>query len=323
MSQSDQEIEEVRRILIERSPVITVSYNRKNADKVGSLSTELLKKLNDKHHFDDDEGVNSQGSRRSRKNFFTNKISQEEQTRVETQTSRKVNITGQETLRDLLEQEPLKNRFKSMMGNQLEFMSYLRPILKDTHFDDDDGEGWGFLSTHVQQNPYMFKDILKERRRQAAIISDRKEYNRRIAQKQQEIKKKEIQARKERIEKEEADRISKKLSQDAEKIKRRVSKLASTENQGSSRSLLKQEKKSQKSLEEQSLKEDSRDLSKSKEGEMSINMKRIVAGQFQRLYDQQSNNESGIKVLALGSSPAASGTDWKLENKILEEKTHF
>ena len=75
MSLSDQEIEEVRRILVERSPVITVSYNRKNAEKVGSLSTELLKKLNDKHHFDDDEGVNSQGSRRSRKNFFVNKIS--------------------------------------------------------------------------------------------------------------------------------------------------------------------------------------------------------------------------------------------------------
>ena len=75
MSLSDKEIEETRRILVERSPVITVSYKRKNADKVGSLSTELLKRLNDKHHFDDDEGVNSQGSRRSRKNFFQNKIS--------------------------------------------------------------------------------------------------------------------------------------------------------------------------------------------------------------------------------------------------------
>ena len=120
-----------------------------------------------------------------------------------------------------------------MMSNQLEFMSYLRPILQDTHFDEGEGEGWGFLSTHVQQNPYMFKDILKERRRQAAIISDRKEYNRRIAQKQQEQKKQERQARKERMEKEEADKISKKLSQDAERIKRRVSKFASTENQGS------------------------------------------------------------------------------------------
>ena len=122
MSLSDQEIEEVRRILVERSPVITVSYNRKNADKVGSLSTELLKKLNDKHHFDDDEGVNSQGSRRSRKNFWVNKISKEEVARVETLTTRRTNITGQETLRNLLEQEPLKNRFKSMMSNQLEFM---------------------------------------------------------------------------------------------------------------------------------------------------------------------------------------------------------
>lgn len=86
---------------------------------------------------------------------------------------------------------------------------------------------------------------------------------------------------------------------------------------------MKLEKKSQKSQEEQSQREDSRDFSKSKEGELSLNMKRIVAGQFQRLYDQQSNHDSGIKVMALASSPAASGTDWQLENKILEEKTHF
>ena len=52
-----------------------------------------------------------------------------------------------------------------MMSNQLEFMSYLRPTLKDTHFDDGDGEGWGFLATHVQQNTHMFADILKERKR--------------------------------------------------------------------------------------------------------------------------------------------------------------
>ena len=54
MSASDQDILETRRILLERSPVVTVSYNRKNADRPGSLSSELIKKLNEKHHFEDE-----------------------------------------------------------------------------------------------------------------------------------------------------------------------------------------------------------------------------------------------------------------------------
>ena len=67
-----------------------------------------------------------------------------------------------------------------MVNCQLEFMSYLRPVLKEGSFDDGAGEGWDFLAEHVQQNPRMFKDILKERHRQAALIAERKEYNRRI-----------------------------------------------------------------------------------------------------------------------------------------------
>ena len=54
MSASDQDILETRRILLERSPVVTVSYNRKNADRPGSLSSELIKKLNEKHHLEDE-----------------------------------------------------------------------------------------------------------------------------------------------------------------------------------------------------------------------------------------------------------------------------
>ena len=52
-----------------------------------------------------------------------------------------------------------------MKEDQLEFMSYLRPVLKDVDFDDGEGDGWGFLATHVQQNPQMFADILQERKR--------------------------------------------------------------------------------------------------------------------------------------------------------------
>ena len=68
MSVSDEDLAEAKRIRIERSPVVTVSYNRKNAYKVGSLSTELIQKLNEKFHFEDDEAVNSTGSKTSKKN---------------------------------------------------------------------------------------------------------------------------------------------------------------------------------------------------------------------------------------------------------------
>ena len=47
--------ERTRKIFGQRSPRITVSHNRQGAAKVGSLSPDLLKKLNDKHHFDDNE----------------------------------------------------------------------------------------------------------------------------------------------------------------------------------------------------------------------------------------------------------------------------
>ena len=60
-----------------------------------------------------------------------------------------------------------------MKDHTVEFTSYLRPVLKDTHFDDGSGEGWGFLATHVQQNVQMFEEILKQRKKQAAIIEER------------------------------------------------------------------------------------------------------------------------------------------------------
>ena len=165
MSVSDQDLAEAKRIRIERSPVVTVSYNRKNAYKVGSLSTELIQKLNDKFHFDDDEVVNSTGSKTSKKNVTPTKKSKIDlQPKLEVLPKREP-IIGQESIRNLLEQEPIRNRFKSMTQCQLEFMSYLRPVLKDGSFDDGSGEGWEFLSTHVQKNLKMFKEILKERKR--------------------------------------------------------------------------------------------------------------------------------------------------------------
>ena len=66
----------------------------------------------------------------------------------------------------------MATRFKSMRAFQLEFMSYLRPVLRDEKFDDGYGEGWCFLATHVNQNEAMFRDILKERNKKSALVSE-------------------------------------------------------------------------------------------------------------------------------------------------------
>ena len=87
-----------------------------------------------------------------------------------------------------------------MRMHQLEFMSYLKPVLKDQKFDDGEGEGWGFLATHVQQNAALFKDILEERQRRAAVISEREEQKKRIEQKIWKQLQKELQAEKDREE---------------------------------------------------------------------------------------------------------------------------
>ena len=88
-----------------------------------------------------------------------------------------------DTILGVIEKEPISKRFSSMREHQLEFMSYLRPVLKDSQFDDGDGEGWGFLAGHVQQNSQVFVEILKERNRRAAIITQRQERSKRIKQK--------------------------------------------------------------------------------------------------------------------------------------------
>ena len=76
---------------------------------------------------------------------------------------------SKETIRDLLQKEPIGQRFNSFKKHNLEFTSYLRPVLREEIFDEEN-EGWSFVATHVQQNNQMFHEVLKERRRQSAII---------------------------------------------------------------------------------------------------------------------------------------------------------
>ena len=62
---SDLDLYQAQIVRMARSPTIKVSYNRKNAANIGSLSPDLIKKLDDKQYFDDDAT-----SKRKRKEIF-------------------------------------------------------------------------------------------------------------------------------------------------------------------------------------------------------------------------------------------------------------
>ena len=63
------------------------------------------------------------------------------------------------TLRNLLTKVPCKDKIEVTAKEKLEFMSYLRPILRDEMFRQE-GNGWDFLTTHVFANQEMFRKIL-------------------------------------------------------------------------------------------------------------------------------------------------------------------
>ena len=73
-----------------------------------------------------------------------------------------------QTVRDLLTSEPVGERLDSAQDHYLEFISYLRPVMKGNM--NTEQSGWSFLTKHVASGSPLFKDIVRERRRQEAII---------------------------------------------------------------------------------------------------------------------------------------------------------
>ena len=57
---------------------------------------------------------------------------------------------------------PAREKIEVTAKERLEFMQYLRPVLKDEMFRQE-GEGWDFLATHVFANQEMFRKILYKR----------------------------------------------------------------------------------------------------------------------------------------------------------------
>ena len=88
-----------------------------------------------------------------------------------------------QTVRELLTAEPVVDRFEYMQSNYIEFMSYLRPLMKDNMNTSAENSGWGFLTKHVCCNPQLFRTVLQERNRLEALQQAREENNR-LMQKQ-------------------------------------------------------------------------------------------------------------------------------------------
>lgn len=76
--------------------------------------------------------------------------------------------------------EPLSDRFEYMDKHYIEFMSYLRPILKDNINTSAENSGWGFLTKHVCCNIELFREVLKKRNRLEALEMAQDEYNKRM-----------------------------------------------------------------------------------------------------------------------------------------------
>ena len=89
-------------------------------------------------------------------------------------------VTTIQTVRELLTKEPIADRFDYMDKHYIEFMSYLRPILKDNINTSAENSGWGFLTKHVCCNIELFREVLKERNRLEALQMAQEEYNKRM-----------------------------------------------------------------------------------------------------------------------------------------------
>lgn len=74
-----------------------------------------MQKLQDRQNFDSEEGINSQGSRRRKKEVSVSRASTN-QVKFSNEVDKTIpeQSIEQNTIRNLLEQEPVKKRFKSM-----------------------------------------------------------------------------------------------------------------------------------------------------------------------------------------------------------------
>ena len=94
--------ERSRKIFGQRSPRITVSHNRIAAQKIGSLSPDLLKKLNAKHHFDDESRANTPSRKKVIRMQAVSQPSSQKPTPAVEQEQTPRQYIEKETIRDLL-----------------------------------------------------------------------------------------------------------------------------------------------------------------------------------------------------------------------------
>ena len=74
---------------------------------------------------------------------------------------------------DLLHQLPYDERHRMTESEQMEFMTYLRPVLKEDVFPELHN-GWKFLQSHIYSKNLVFQKVLNQRHKQELIIGQKK-----------------------------------------------------------------------------------------------------------------------------------------------------
>ena len=126
-----------------------VAHKRRPAEKVGSLSPEFMKKLNTKPKplFQQEEKADASSEDSSRQNDTDKPFFYQDPT----------NNSYFEELQvsELLHQLPYKDRTTLTESEHMEFMTYLRPVLKEDVFPELHN-GWKFLQSHIYSKNLVF-----------------------------------------------------------------------------------------------------------------------------------------------------------------------
>ena len=170
----DAEWDKTRKRMGERSPRISVSYNRRSPKGIGSISPDLLAKLAPPPEPMPtlQMAKKSSGAFDSNRNISSMLLNKDEFPEPEPVIpDPKVEI---QTIRNILCSEPIEERFDSLEKHNIEFQSYLRPVLKENVFKS--GGSWDFLQNNVFKNDELFKKILKERHEIDAFRKQREDH---------------------------------------------------------------------------------------------------------------------------------------------------
>ena len=111
-----------------KSPEFQVSYNRKDMERTGSLAPDLLHKIDRKHRKLHGLVPIVTPPKESQ---ITSKNATREASPLGSTGQPRPSYVMTQTLKELLKTDPDEDRYEALKKHRLEFMSYLRPLLKE------------------------------------------------------------------------------------------------------------------------------------------------------------------------------------------------